>query len=274
MDASDVQLQHELQRFTTQFADRVTQATEALEQSTSHKARAEALRKNLLYVSAAMEIATGQFPEVNLLDMVVFIHLSRSVLERHWVPELYGEDASELVEVFARSQEELSEVAARVLTTEQRALLKRIIDDWLAENPSQVRVEGIRLTHFAEAAGGAALRTTEAKGLLSSVTSATRTANQALLLSERGLFLLQRLPFLWRLQARIGAREMLGDTMTQLSVGPDAPIPRMARELRGLARRSVRYLGILAGGALVFGWLRSRARAGRTNTATKRFARW
>jgi hypothetical protein len=206
---------------------------------------------------------------VNLLDMVVLIHLSRSVLERHWVPELYQEEARELVEVFARSEAELAELSARVLSPEQRAQLAHIIDGWLAENPAQVRVEGIRLTDFAEAVGGAAARATEAKGLLSSVTSATRAANQMLLLSERALFLLQRLPFLWRLQARIGAREMLGDTVAQLSLGSEAPLRRMARELGHLARRSARYLGILAGGALVFRWLRTHRRAAHANGASR-----
>jgi hypothetical protein len=273
MEVSDVELQHELQRFTTQFADRITQATESLERSTSAEVRAEGLRKNLRYVSAAMEIATGQFAEVNLLDMIVLIHLSRSVLERHWVPELYQEDARELVEVFARSEQELTELASRVLSAEQRAQLAHVIDGWVAENPGQVRVEGIRLTDFAEAVGGAAARASEAKGLLSSVTSATRAANQMLLLSERALFLLQRLPFLWRLQARIGAREMLGDTLTQFSLGPEAPLWRMTRELRHLARRGARYLGIVAGGALVMRWLRARTRAGHANGASSRFGR-
>src|SRR5262245_42986275 len=69
----EFELQQELQRFTTQFADRITQATDVLEQSPRAEVRDEALRKNLLYVSSAMEIATGPFPEVSLLDMIVFI---------------------------------------------------------------------------------------------------------------------------------------------------------------------------------------------------------
>ena len=88
-----LELQEALQRFTTQFADRVTQATEALERSSPPGVRDEALRKNLLYVSSALEIATGPDPWVNLLDMIVFVRLCRAVLERHWIPEVYGEGA-------------------------------------------------------------------------------------------------------------------------------------------------------------------------------------
>jgi hypothetical protein len=254
----EFELQQELQRFATQFADRVTQATQTLEGSARANVRDEALRKNLLYVSSAMEIATGQFSEVNLLDMVVFVRLSRAVLERHWLPHLYGPEGAELAEVFARSEEDLANVAARALNDDQRAQLTHLIDAWLADNPSQHRVEGIRLSDFSAAAGGAAARAMEAKGLLASVKTATRAANQALLLSERGLFLLQRLPFMWRLQARLGAREMLGDTLAQLSVGPEAPVARLTRGARHLAARGALYAGVVGCAGVFVWWLAAR----------------
>jgi hypothetical protein len=251
---SEFELQQELQRFTTQFADRITQAAEALQRSPRADVREEGLRKNLRYVSMAMEIATGQFAEVNLLDMMVFIHLCRAVLERHWVPKVYGEDGRELAEVFARSEEDLSQVAERALTPDQRRQVLEIADAWLADNPAQHRVEGIRLADFSAVAGSAAERVTQAKGLLAGVKSATRTANQALLLSERGLFLLQRLPFMWRLQARVGAREMMTDIVEQLSSGPEAPIPRVTAQARQVAKRGALLVGLL-GGAGMFVWL-------------------
>ena len=107
--------------------------------------RDEALRKNLLYASSAMEIAAGPFPEINLLDMIVFIRLSRSVLASHWIPELYGDAGDDLAEVFSRSEQELSQVAEKLMSPEQRTQLAGVVDAWLAENPTQVRVEGIRL---------------------------------------------------------------------------------------------------------------------------------
>jgi hypothetical protein len=257
----EFELQQELQRFATRFADRIAQATDELERSPRREVRDDALRKNLRYVSAVMEIATGQFSEINLLDMIVFIRLSRTALESHWIPELYREEGAELSDAFARSEQELSEVAARALTAGQRLQLDGIIEAWLAENPTQVRVEGIRLGDFATMAGSAAERARQASGLLASVKSATRTANQALTLSERGLFLFQRLPFLWRLQARLAARELLGDTVTELAQGPEAPLPRLLRKARHVATRSVLYLGLLGGGGIFFWWVFSTIRA-------------
>jgi hypothetical protein len=249
MDAtlSDLELQQELERFATQFADRITQATARLDRSAREAVRDEALRKNLLYVSSAIEIATGPYPEINILDMVVFVHLSRTVLERHWIPRLYGQEGADLAEVFEKAEGELSEIAARALSPEQREELATIVDAWLADNPSQVRVEGVRLADFAGAAGSAAAeRVGRAKGLLSSMKEAARTANQAMMLSERALFLVHRLPYLWRLQLRLGAREMMADAITQIS--------------GRLARRGLLYLGLIGAGGVLLGRLSVPAR--------------
>jgi hypothetical protein len=259
---SEVELQHGLERFTTQFSDRITQAMEALQRSSRPGVRDEALRKNLLYVGSATEIATGQFPVVNLLDMTVFIRLSRAVLENHWIPVLYGAEGSRLAEVFARSDQELSALAQEVLSVSQFAQLADLVDAWLADNPTQVRVEGIRLSDFARVAGtAAAARASQAKGLLSSVKGATHTANQALLLSERALFLVHRLPFLWRLQARLAAREILGDAVSLLVGGPDAPLAKVGRQVQRLTRNGAASAAVLGGAGLLLSRLRSRDRA-------------
>src|SRR5262249_19342516 len=150
------ELQQELERFAMRFADRVTQATSALGRSPTPSVRDEALRKNLLYVSSATEIATGPFPDINLLDMMVFVHLSRAVLESHWIPDLFGAQGRDLGDVFARSEQELADIAAGTLSAFHREQLGALVNAWLAENPNQFRVEGIRLADFSSAAGSAA----------------------------------------------------------------------------------------------------------------------
>jgi hypothetical protein len=256
--APELELQQEMQRFATQFIDRITQATEALEES-SHRqdVRDEALRKNLRYIAAALEIATGPVAEINLVDMIVFVRLSRAVLERHWIPELYGDEGLELAEIFARSEEELAAVAERALGAAQRRELEALTGSWLEANPDQFRVEGIRFSDFSSAAGAAGERAMKVRGFLSSMKTATRAASQALLLSERVLFLVNRMPSLWRLQARLGAREMLSDAVTQLSVGPEAPMAKLTGQARGLMRSGLTYVALLAGGGMLLWWLGS-----------------
>ncbi len=266
MDANvdEFELRQELQRFTTQFTDRVVQATEALERSPRAEVRDQALRKNLAYISSAMEIASGPLAEINLLDMIVFVRLSRAVLEGYWIPELYGDLGAELADLFARSDRELAGFAERVLNPDQRASLAGVVDEWLKENPSQVRVEGIRLADFSNAAGSAAAeRAARAKGLLSSVRVATRAADQVLLLSERVLFLFHRLPSLWRFQARLGAREVLNDAVVGLVEGPEAPLARVTHQAHRLARNGLVLVGVLGGTGMLVWWLGSLARGRR-----------
>jgi hypothetical protein len=191
----------------------------------------------------------------------VFVRLSRAALERHWIPEVYRESGAELLEVFEKSEQELRAVAEAALSPAQRAQLAHLVEAWLEENPAQIRVEGVRLADFSEAAGSAAAeRAIEAKGLLSSVSTASRAANQALLLSERGLFLFHRLPFLWRLQARLAARDMLADAVAQLTEGPRAPVARLRRQARDLGRRASTYVAVLAGTGTLLWWLGARGR--------------
>jgi hypothetical protein len=245
----ELELQHALERFTTQFVDRIRQATEALEREAQSSIREEALRKALYYTASAIEIATGPFAQINLLDMLVFIRLTRAVLHEHWIPELYGAQGGELADAFDRAERELAQIASTTLDDRQRAQVASLVDAWLADNPSQFRVEGIRFADFAEAAGSAAAeRALQAKGMLASLHTATRAANLALLFTERAMFLLHRLPFLWRLHARLTARELLHDAVTQL-IG-DRAVARAAR----VVGRGVAYAGLLgAAGAVVVG---------------------
>jgi hypothetical protein len=218
----ELELQQDLQRFAMRFVDRITQAAESLQTSPSATVRAEALRKNLLYASSAMEIATGASARVNLLDMFVFLHLSRRVLANHWIPTLYGADGAELDDAFTRAEQEIAGIVVRALGEQGLAQLANIVDSWLADNPGAIRVEGMRLGDFAATAGAAAQdRALQAKGLLSGVKVATDAANQAMVVAERALFLLHRMPFLWRLQMRVGMRDSLDDALVRVKTGDE-----------------------------------------------------
>jgi hypothetical protein len=243
----DVELQQDLQRYAAQFAETVTQAMEELERSPDQRISDEALRRNLAYASAAIDIATGPFPEVNLLDMIVFVRLSRSAADRYWVPEVYGEAGTRLVDAFQRVEQELWRIADKVLDGDRKNDVLSLADDWLADNPGQVRVEGVRLTDFSVLAGEAARgRADRARGLLSSVRSATQSADQALLLAEQAMFLAHRIPFLVRLHARVAAREIVSDAVDRLLLGRDAPLFVLGRRIAARVKRGTERLRVLA----------------------------
>ena len=241
----ELELQHELRRFTSSFVERVTQAAENLQRSPRSEVREDALRSNLLYTSSAMEIATGPSASVNLLDMYVFLHLCRRVLEDHWIPTLYRESGAELDIAFTRAEHELAELAVRALGPGGVAQLTQLIDTWLDENPGQFRVEGVRLSSFSGAAGSAAAdRALQARGLLSSMKVATDVANQAMVIAEHGMFIFHRLPFIVRLHVRVAARDVLNDAMLRVKTGHELlDVVRVAKRTAVMALAATATLG-------------------------------
>ena len=208
------ELQEDLQRFTGQFLDRIAQATyEPIGDGPADAVSNDAMRMGLVDASSALDIATEPLPEIGVLDMAVFLRLNRATLADHWVPQVLGERGRPLLRAFEQSEPAFWPIADKILSGDQKAKLIAGIDAWRRENPDQVRVEAVRFTDFSAQAGAVAVaRTKEGSGVLAGVKAATQTADQAVLLAERGLFLANRMPFLLRMQARLGAREVLGDT--------------------------------------------------------------
>jgi hypothetical protein len=219
----NAELQQLVQRQVSLFCERVTQALAPLGDSSQREVSDAALRETLVYVSSAIDIATGPIPSVNLVDMLVFLRLCREALERHWIPTLYGAQGAPVVAAFSKSEDDLWSAAAPVIHASQRHELENLVGDWLAENPHQYRVEGVRLDDFSSGREGADVnRQRRVTGLLSAIRSATRAADDARLLADRGIFLTNRLPFLWRLQARLTAREIVSDVIARLAALPAA----------------------------------------------------
>jgi hypothetical protein len=111
-----------------------------------------------------------------------------------------------------------------------------------------VSVENVRLSGFAEEAGARAeSMRSEVGGLLASVQGATVLGDRALLLSERALFYAQRAPFLWRLQAKVGTRDVLTEAMTTLASaqGLLAEGPRLHQALGDLNAVLARVTDVL-----------------------------
>ena len=215
---SQAELQQDIQRFTTQFTDSVAQASEPLIAVRDPHVRETAMARVLLYQSSALDIASGPLPEVNVLDMLVFLALNRRALEHYWNPKVFGEHGAELEATFEESERDMSPIADKLLSPQQRADLNALVETWERAHPNQHRVEGVRFMEFGALAGKvSAEQAARAKGLLAQVKSATQAANQAVLLGDRALFLSQRMPFLVRAQARLGVQQSLSDTFDRVT---------------------------------------------------------
>lgn len=174
--------------------------------------RLSAMRQVLLYQSSAVDIATEPEPEVALLDMVVFITLTKDSFENYWRPKVFGSAGDEFEQAFRQSESEVWVLASRVMNSAQQSTLKELIHKWQSENPGRYKVEGVRLGSLAQHAGAVAqAKDNQAGGLLAGVSSAVERIDEALLMANRGFFLAQRMPFLLRLQARLLASEISDD---------------------------------------------------------------
>jgi hypothetical protein len=239
---SQAELQQDLQRFMAGFSGQISQATQAIMEDASSKLFEPALRHTLHALSSSMDIVAGPVPEVNLLDMVVFVSLSREVFATHDLPNVFGEQGQALARAFARSEEQIWLIARKVLTPEQEQWLRDAVRAWRLQHPEQTRVAGVRFAEFSGLAAALHSRT-DASGILAGVLSATRTADAALLLGERGMFLAPRMPYIARLHARLGVYEILHDSLAQLDkvealVARTSALRPMLSELNELVTRS------------------------------------
>lgn len=211
------ELQQDIQRFSTKFTARVLEALAPLQSSPHPEVREASMRQMLLYSASVLDIATEPQPELGLLDMIVFVTLSRRIVDIYWAPKVFGEKGGELLQAMAQSEAEVWQLGDKILDKKRREDLAALIRDWQVSNPNQHHVEGVRFHTFSKVAGQLAEeREKRTSGLLSSLKSATAAADQTVLLAERALFLAHRVPFLLRLQARVGMHEIVGDMVAQL----------------------------------------------------------
>lgn len=215
---NQAELQQDLQRLATEFQSRVARGGLALADQPHAEQHDTLMQQALLYESSILDIATGPYPEINLLDMTVFAELNADVLERHWKPDVWGEAGSFFDDAFSELKAGVWAIVRGLFSTHQQQQLYLLIREWEAKNPQQLRVEGLRLSSFARFTGETATRGKDGVlGLFGGARSAIQAADQALLLGERAMFLVQRAPFLLRAHLRLGARELMRDAQGMLN---------------------------------------------------------
>jgi hypothetical protein len=187
-----------------------------------------------------MSIAAGQYPAANLLDMIVHMSLMRYAVEKYWVPEVYRKQGAGLKAVYERLEPRVWKISEIVLTKEQQGQLRKLIQEWIEANPGQYYVSEVRLSDFVEMGGmhpTAAVQ--EATGLLNDVERALDSVDKTLLLSERAMFYLERLPRTITLQTELiidqlttvaEVETLIANTSRLATVAED--LPRQVAEMR------------------------------------------
>lgn len=217
-----LQLQESIQRFYSRFTEQIIEGLKD-QKHLKEVQRTSLLSQYLLYDSESLKIATAPYPEVNLLDMLVFIKLNKIVVKRYWIPKVYGEEGMGLYKAFQNAEEDINRIALDIMTKEQLIEINKGIQKWLQENPDAVRVEKIRIADFSKLA-----KSTDQGGFSFSISqifvdtkSAVKAVDQVTLVGNRALFLAQHMPFILRLHARLGSEEILSDTISSLQGAPE-----------------------------------------------------
>lgn len=222
-----LELQEDVQRFFSRFVERVVQAYYNPEMYRTTELGETSLREYLLYESESLKIATGPYPEVNLLDMLVFIKLNKVVIRDYWIPKHYGKAGNQLWKAFQVSEDDIEAIAKKLMTDEQLKQVDELARQWFKKNPGQFRVEKIRIGDFSGIASkvnngaGNFLETLSISNLLVGTKSTVKAVDQMVLVANRGIFLAQHLPGLIRLQARLGTNEIMDDVSIRMSKSQD-----------------------------------------------------
>jgi hypothetical protein len=202
-------MQQRVMRFADAYAGGVSESVGRFQKGTiTAEERLSAQSWKLQQAESAYTIASGPNSVANALDMVVLATLSRMVLEDLWLGEAYGERARPVLDTHERLEQEAWVLVADVLTPEQQARVKEIIDEWRRKNP-QVRAVGyIHFSEFAKTLSGSADDKQKSESLFSllrldpfnSLDPAVREITETRQLAERSIFYLQRAPGLLDMQ--------------------------------------------------------------------------
>jgi hypothetical protein len=170
---------------------------------------------------AAAEIAAGPNPEVALLDLLVLVSLQRATFERHWIPEVWGEERGGPSLARLRKVEgRLWDRSEILLSVEQRSTLRSLIETWLRDNPDRIVVELVRFQEFADERYISSLNDrAAASGLLREVGEAVSAIDDVRLYGERALWYSGRLIYILGEQMELTAYRILSNPRIETALG-------------------------------------------------------
>lgn len=234
-EQDQLQLQESVQRFYTRFTERILAGFLVNRGKVDVNTKEEGIRQYMLYDSEALKIATGPYPEVNLLDMLVFIKLNKMTVKNYWIEQKWKSKGDLILQAFEDSERDIDQIAGTILTPEQMAKINNGVVDWINMHPNQFRVEKIRMNEFAKVASLSAEVKDKGAGIFN-IKGAVKAVDQMVLVANRGIFMAQYLPLIMRLHARLGVSEIVDDLSLRFNQLPlDRKIGRSVASVGSLS---------------------------------------
>lgn len=222
---SQGRLQQEIMDFSDRYVTAIWQAIDTYVANEPDPAkRVAALAWKVRFGSASMTIAASGDPRQGLLDMATFISIGKWAVNRHWVPEVLGDKATSLSEVYAQMDREIWTLTAEVLTTRQLSALRSLISGWEEGNSQIYEVADVRLRNLE----GVKLKEFDpensAKGILKALRNLLSRVDTSLLYGERVMFYMERTPRILEQQT----------TLTLAQIGQSFPLTTLQPDLTRL----------------------------------------
>ncbi len=202
--------------FVEWYLSRIGQATEELVVGNpSVEARREASAFRFMQGTSAYAIAAGPNAYVQLLDLVALITLAQLQWNDEGLAvEVFQDRAPVLQAAIGEAHGRVWERAERYMTPDEIAHLEEVIRTWRTDNPDLRSLSFVRMTEFAHELAVAMETFREDRGIFGRMAETNREIDEARLLGERALYLMERSPLLlgWRMDA------VVSDLMTHPEV--------------------------------------------------------
>lgn len=241
-----VEVQQSMLRFADEFATGVILATDQLRRETNVVDSAEVLRWKVTFGTQIPGIASGPNPIANLLDMTIFVSVTRMALEQYWQPKVFGASIQPMIEVCRKAETNVWQMADRVISVEQHRELLGAIEEWSRQNPIPEGVVAARAIAFASHVQREKKAGSDKSGSvfelldldpLSGLDPATREIAQTRLFAERALYVAHRTPQLLRLQAELAALDTMRIPAAQQLLTNSAQIASSVERFASVAER-------------------------------------
>lgn len=191
------ELQAAVMRFSDHFASRLIEGISEVEEQEPPTDIWRIVFEDLLFAThAAYIMAVDPTPSIAVLDLVVLVSLGRIAYEEDRIPK-YGEQVAPMGLAFQSLEPQVWAMAAELLTQQQQADLRAMIEAWRAGNPA-FKSSSFALVRFGDFAGfkaDSSLSKATRSGMFG-MKQAVREADRIRDLAERAMFVVTRMPLL------------------------------------------------------------------------------
>ena len=206
-----IEVQQTVLRFADEYLTRMVVGVDQLQRGTNALEPAETLKWKIALGTETCSIASGPNSVADLLDLTVFVTLTRMALEEHWQPKVFGDSAQPMLESCWNVEAEIWHYAGTVLQPQQQVELRQSIEAWHRQNPNPENVLAARAMGFASQVAKANQADTKGDSVfsllqidpLSGLDPAVLEIAQTRLFAERALFVAQKMPMLLRWQTEL-----------------------------------------------------------------------